>query len=303
MPGRTLAAAIMVGAFASPAFADPILFGETSIDFHGVFGELESLDSEDFGIPVVHLGGKLAIRSTESGLGLQIDGNFNGFDLDWVDPGLPTGGKMFEFGGAAHLTYTFSEALKVGAYLGMQRHHSEFSGDLLGYLSLDIDVDNFFYGFEVIAMPRADLTVYARANVINPGDLTFSITDGIDVFEESGPLDDISGLHIGGGFRHRVSNRWTVGGDMNYSMLDFYGDLEWSTFDFSGTLAYNFADIPLSIMARVGYLRYDFSLDGWGSAHEDGMTALIRLTYRPGATPAGADGVLFDDYSLFGGNN
>lgn len=300
LPASFFAALAFTMVIANPVQAEIRTSGEGSLGIQGLsldsnsgFGDIEGV--------LLHFGTKLGFHSTNHGWFAQIDGSFNGFDIEWFEPNANLDGKIHEFSGWAHLGYSINEEFKIGIFGAVLRHDITFDPASLGGISLFLEFDSIAYGIEAIYKPNADWkfgTILGLVDV-NKAILGAGLSGGpIAVLPIPGTND--TGWLAGGTIEYRHNEKWVLGLAAHGLEFDVPGGGEFTVFDIVGSIEYLFGTSPWSLLTSIGYYELESGTGNPVSFQADGIAALARLKYRFGETPDSVRGELFNSYTFFG---
>lgn len=283
-------------------------FGDAYLGTHAVFGnEL----GEDFLVPMVDLGSRVAVQSGR--FGVQLNGDYSGFKLGWIRPDIDAGNidaSFSEFSVSGHATFNFNERFKAGAYLGYSRGGVKVTDSTF---TLTAGLDSFAYGLEAIYQHDENNWIEVYGGVIDPRNAYLKVDADIDwsaygdwdsigfdpdAFLSSDmtvPLDGLGGLHAGAAYTHRFNEQWSATAKADFTRLSYDGNSA-NIISLKAIGAYRLQSLPLTLSSSLGYVR----ISAMGTS-EHAYNIGARLTFAFGDSGNDAGGKLFSDRRAFPG--
>ena len=260
----TGAIALFFAASAAAAGSEPSsfrFFGDAYLGSHVIFG---SELGEEFMVPMVDLGGRLAV--TNGRFGLQLDGEYSGFELGWIRPDIDVGDINARFGAtglSGHASVNFNERFKAGAYLGYMIGSVSVSGESV---SAKASLDSLVYGVEALYQHDENNWIEAYAGVIDPRNVTLNLylpvlweeygldPDVLPSEDTSMPIEGLNAFNFGAALTHRFNSQWSATGKIDFTRLSFDGASA-NLLSLKAIGAYTLETMPLTLSASLGYVK------------------------------------------------
>lgn len=255
-----------------------VWFGEGTLGLQSAMVKPKEADDLYFA-PYVEVGGKVAFQPAFSRFGAQVDLQYSGLDVRWISPGLKGSGAAGDIRGIAHLSWLYSDQLKLGAFAGLQQDY--LIGKSTGGSSGRLDITSWRAGVEGLYTSSPSTTWFAHVAYLDPwreADETDSFTDGSNA---------VWGGQIGASVDHRFAAAWKAGASVEYTWLQIRGAGHLSVLDLGGKLEHELGVVPGTLAVNAAWRPAFASGDG-ASRTENTFGLGLRYTYRFGAPETSA---------------